>query len=315
MAQPLVRTVTVSTASVAPVLADALRCPTCASPVRLEATELVCTAEDHRYPIVDGVVVAIRDEELDAHAQYEHQRAYFDAEFATARDYRDEPWRLSYLRRLGAGGVLGAEGSTLIDVGVGGTGYTVIEAARRGMSAVGCDLSLAGLVSARRLAESAGVADRTLWVCCSAEKLPFASGAFDSAVAVAVFEHVPDDRAALQETARVLKPGGRAWVTVPHALRYINRIFRPSNRRHDRKLGHLRRYEAEELVAAGKDAGLEAEDVQFTGHAVKVAQLAADKALGRRAARLWWWCERRDLRRAGVPAGSMQLSVLFSRPG
>jgi SAM-dependent methyltransferase len=294
----------------------ALRCPSCSSSIRVGESEAVC-GEEHRFPVVEGVVVMIADEELDADPQYEHQRAYFDAEFATARDYRSEPWRLSYLDRLREAGVLGEGVSTLIDVGVGGSGYTVIEAARSGSFAIGCDLSLDGLVVARRLAVEAGIGDRTLWVCCSAERLPFASSWFDSAVAIAVLEHVPDDSAALAEIARVVKPGGCAWITVPHALRNINRVFRPANRRHDRRLGHLRRYEAESLSESGRPLGLEARDVQFTGHAVKALQLASSKVLrGRLGDRFWWWCERRDRRRDTVRAGSMQLSVLFSRrPG
>src|SRR5439155_8529259 len=133
------------------------------------------------------------------------------------------------------------------DVGVGGSGYTVIEAARAGHPAVGCDLSFEGLLAARSFAIAEGVEDRTLWICCSAEKLPLAPASFASALAIAVIEHVPDDLAALDEMARVLRPEGRAWVTVPHALRNISPIFRAPNRRHDRRLGHLRRYEAEAL--------------------------------------------------------------------
>jgi len=186
----------------------------------------------------------------------------------------------------------------------------VIEAARDGSLAVGCDLSLQGLASARRFAAAEGVADRTLWVCCSAERLPFASASFSSALAIALIEHVPDDDAALRELARVVQPGGCVWVTVPHALRNISPVFRIPNRRHDRKLGHLRRYESETLVEAGRRAGLVAEDVQFTGHAVKVMQLAAGRLLGDR---FWWWCEARDLRRSNVRRGSMQLSVVFRR--
>jgi SAM-dependent methyltransferase len=281
-----------------------LRCPQCGSEVELGASA-VCAA-GHDYPVVDGIPVFVSEETVARDPQYAGQRAYFDSEFQGYQQYALANWRLGYLERLRAAGVFDGP---LIDVGVGGSGYTVIEAARAGRPAIGCDLSLEGLFAARRFAEAEGVSGRTLWVCCSAEQLPLASAAFGSALAIAVLEHVPDDRAALRELARVLRPGGRAWVTVPHALRHISPVFRRANRRHDRQLGHLRRYEAETLVAQATEVGLEPVDVQFTGHPVKVLQLVA----GRLSDRLWWWCERRDRQRRDVRRGSMQLSVLFGR--
>lgn len=155
--------------------------------------------------------------------------------------------------------------------------------------------------------------DRTLWICCSAERLPLATEAFTSVLAIAVIEHIPDNMAALREAARVLQPDGHLWVTVPHALPSISPVFRLPNRLHDRRLGHLRRYDAETLVEAGDRLGLTAVDVQFTGHPIKVLQLAAARLLLPLRDRFWWWCEARDLRRAHVRRGSMQLSVLFRR--
>jgi SAM-dependent methyltransferase len=221
---------------------------------------------------------------------------------------------VSYLRRLDAAGALGGPGAPLVDVGVGGSGYTVIEAAKAGRPAVGCDLSLAGLRAAKRFAEAQGVADRVLFVCCSAEALPLASASFDVGLAIAVLEHVPADGAALDELARVLRPGGRAWVTVPHELRSFSPLLWPPNVVHDRRLGHLRRYGARGLVEAGRRRGLEPVDVQFTGHAVKLLQLAvAERLAGQGAERLWWWCERHDLARSGRRRGAMQLSAAFRR--
>jgi SAM-dependent methyltransferase len=46
----------------------------------------------------------------------------------------------------------------------------------------------------------------------SAEALPFAEGSFDGIWSVAVLEHVPRPEKALQEIARVLKPGGVAYL-------------------------------------------------------------------------------------------------------
>jgi SAM-dependent methyltransferase len=295
-------------------LSALLRCPSCDAALDVDTDEVACRSGNHRFPLVEGIPVLIEEGMLAADPQYEHQREYFDAEFVRYARYELERWRVSYLERLREARVLGRIEAPLVDVGVGGSGYTVIEAARAGYSAVGCDLSLDGLLAARRFAVSEGVAERTLWICCSAERLPFASEAFASALAIAVIEHVPNDLAALKEIARVLRPDGRAWVTVPHALRNISPIFRPANRRHDRLLGHLRRYEAEDLAETGRGLGLVAEETQFTGHAIKVLQLVAARVLpGHLGERFWWWCEARDLRRRRTRRGSMQLSVLFTR--
>jgi SAM-dependent methyltransferase len=288
-------------------LATLLRCPECRSEIVLH--DAATCARGHDYPIVRGVPVFLGEETLAGDPHYAQQRAYFDSEFRDYRRYRLENWRVAYLHRLREAEVLDGSDSPLVDVGVGGSGYTVIEAARAGRPAIGCDLSLEGLMVAREFARTEGVLERTLWVCCSAEKLPLASGCFGSALAIAVLEHVPDDRAALRELARVLQPSGRAWVTVPHGLRNISPVFRHANRRHDSRLGHLRRYETETLVDAARASGFEPVDIQFTGHGVKVLQLAVQRL----SDRLWWWCERRDRQRRSVRRGSMQLSVVFTR--
>jgi 2-polyprenyl-3-methyl-5-hydroxy-6-metoxy-1,4-benzoquinol methylase len=297
-------------------LSDLLRCPLCHSALTKSQTDLVCTAVEHphHFPFVDGLPVLTDAAAVEHDRHYELQRAYFDAEFARLHEYVLEPWRVSYLDRLRNASVLGTPGTLIVDVGVGGTGYTVIEHARLGGLAVGCDLSLEALRRARRFAEIEGVEERILWACCSAERLPLRSEAFDAVLAVAVFEHLPDDAAAMREAARVLRPGGRLWVTTPHALANIAPWFRPPNRVHDRRLGHLRRYESSDLANAARPLGLTVVDVQFTGHPIKVLQIAAGPiARTRPGRRLWWWCEARDLRRDRVRKGSMQVSVVMQR--
>ena len=50
----------------------------------------------------------------------------------------------------------------------------------------------------------------------AAEALPFADRSFDLILSHEVLEHVADDRRALEEIARLLRPGGRAVVFVPN---------------------------------------------------------------------------------------------------
>lgn len=48
-------------------------------------------------------------------------------------------------------------------------------------------------------------------------KLSFADDSFDVIICYHVLEHIPDDRAAIGELARVLKPGGIAFIQVPRS--------------------------------------------------------------------------------------------------
>ena len=64
-----------------------------------------------------------------------------------------------------------------------------------------------------------------------------------------LLEHVPDDRSALAEIARVLKPGRPAALVVPAGPRTFDY--------YDRFLGHERRYARGELADKCRAAGLE----------------------------------------------------------
>jgi SAM-dependent methyltransferase len=87
-------------------------------------------------------------------------------------------------------------------------------------------------------------------------QLPFVDAEFDRVVAAEVLEHIPDDRAAIAELARVLRPGGTMAVTVPRWLPE-KVCWALSDAYHEVEGGHVRIYTGDELVAKLRDAGLE----------------------------------------------------------
>ena len=48
--------------------------------------------------------------------------------------------------------------------------------------------------------------------------LPFGDGTFDTVISCETIEHVPDPYRAVRELARVLRPGGRLFLTTPNYL-------------------------------------------------------------------------------------------------
>jgi ubiquinone/menaquinone biosynthesis C-methylase UbiE len=81
--------------------------------------------------------------------------------------------------------------------------------------------------------------------------MPFEDESFSLVLATDIIEHVDDDRRALSEIRRVLKPGGHVLITVP--------AFPSLWGLHDEVSQHKRRYRAPTLLDLIRDAGLELE--------------------------------------------------------
>ena len=71
----------------------------------------------------------------------------------------------------------------------------------------------------------------------SADALPFPDGDFDCVICTEVLEHCPNPRGVMCEIARVLRTGGRAFITTPfllplHEMPYDYYRYTPSGLRH-----------------------------------------------------------------------------------
>jgi SAM-dependent methyltransferase len=155
-----------------------------------------------------------------------------------------------------------AAGDVLLDLGAGG-GRHAFEAARRGAKVVPVDLGAGDLKDAAAVLlgmVAEGAIDPSTYLGCvngDATTLPFPDGAFDRVIASEVFEHIPDDAAAMREVTRVVRAGGTVAITIP---RYgPERVCWAINDEYHAPFvagGHVRIYRWSEIVALGRGAGL-----------------------------------------------------------
>ena len=150
----------------------------------------------------------------------------------------------------------------MLDAGAG-FGRHAFALARDGANVVALDYAL-GEVEATRatfaaMAEAGEIAEERFvgGLRGDATRLPFADSIFDRVITSEVLEHIEADTTAINEFARVLKPGGTFAATVPTWLpEKINWML--SDEYHAPKSigGHVRIYSATELKAKLRSAGL-----------------------------------------------------------
>jgi SAM-dependent methyltransferase len=99
----------------------------------------------------------------------------------------------------------------VVDVGCG-EGRITRELGRRGYATVGIDVA-AGLVQLARARDAGGE-----YRVAAAERLPFDDASFDVVVAFNVLMSVDDPACAIDEAARVLRPGGHLCASIVHPL-------------------------------------------------------------------------------------------------
>jgi ubiquinone/menaquinone biosynthesis C-methylase UbiE len=101
-----------------------------------------------------------------------------------------------------------APGMRVLDVAAGKGTSALFLARTFGCAVVGVDYADASVREAAASAEAAGLAHLVRFEQGDAERLDFPNGAFDAAICECAFCTFPDKRAAAQELARVLSPGG-----------------------------------------------------------------------------------------------------------
>jgi SAM-dependent methyltransferase len=249
-----------------------LVCPRDRRPLSKVSGELHCDA-GHRYPVVDGIPILLRDDIPDIHPYFERSRqagaATHVAAAATAADDVDpfvqqEIVKTNGILYRGTEGHLsrypipvfpleGGAGKKLLDIGCN-WGRWCIAASRNGWDAVGVDPSLEAVQAAYRVSRQLGTQPE--FVTADGRSLPFPEASFDVVYSYSVLQHFSkeDARASLAEAARVVRPGGRVFIQMANLLG-VRQIYNEvrDKIRGERNVFRVRRWLPGELLATFKD--------------------------------------------------------------
>ncbi len=137
-------------------------------------------------------------------------------------------------------------GDRILDMGCGSGRHTAEAYMQEGVVAVGSDRNPGDLASAKErllFHDALGETGGGIWGLAAGDitRLPFKDNSFDLVICSEVLEHIPNDRKAVAELTRVLKPGKQLVVSVPRQL--PERIcWLLSREYHEVPYGHIRIY-------------------------------------------------------------------------
>jgi cyclopropane fatty-acyl-phospholipid synthase-like methyltransferase len=103
--------------------------------------------------------------------------------------------------------------ATLVDLGCGAGGPGLWIAARAGAQMIGIDISAVAVAQAAARAKALGLSASATFRVADLEQTGLDDGIADAIVSIDALQYAPDKLAALQEAARLLRPGARLALT------------------------------------------------------------------------------------------------------
>jgi ubiquinone/menaquinone biosynthesis C-methylase UbiE len=238
---------------------------------------------------------------------HQHQIRYFDNEYSGMTKYRLETWQKNYVQRMKKYMLdKDMKGKTLIDI-ASGSGYIAIEMAKLGMKVIATDMSPVAISHLNKNKKKFNLRNLKI-IECKAEKIPLKNGSVDYVVANAILEHIPDEAATVTEWKRILKKDGKMFITVPLKFRFIWPFLWPVNWLHDKRIGHLRRYDYDDLKHKFR---LPVVRCFYTGHLVKVLGILASIVMKSKYNEKYFEAE--DEKLTDRRYGANNISIIFSK--
>jgi 2-polyprenyl-3-methyl-5-hydroxy-6-metoxy-1,4-benzoquinol methylase len=110
------------------------------------------------------------------------------------------------------------EGREVLEIGCGRGGFSCWLAARANIrQQIAMDYSQGAIDKARAYAAGVGLGS-IVWEHGDIQNIARPDGVFDTVISCETIEHVPDPARAVRELARVLRPGGRLFLTTPNYM-------------------------------------------------------------------------------------------------
>jgi ubiquinone/menaquinone biosynthesis C-methylase UbiE len=154
-----------------------------------------------------------------------------------------------YLQR----GISFKPGEKVLEAGCG-DGLILLNLIRHfSIKGYGVDFSTDALEHARRLFQARHVPAELIQA--DIRTMPFPDNYFDKVVSLGVIEHLEDPKQALQELARVLKPGGVAIIMTPNklSLGFFDRLYQEATAQW--AFGYQREFTPSDLRTMALDSG------------------------------------------------------------
>lgn len=241
-------------------------CPKCKLDLKITDNKLQCRSCRRKYEIRNGIPVLFSQKELSAHLR--GQQKYFAKETENSPAGNNfSPWQKSYQERFQKY-CLTKRGEFFVDVG-SGSGYLAVWAALWGLQVLAYDLNFKSLSRLAVFKKQLKLTNLYL-TCGDAQEMGIKDELADVIAINAVLEHLPQETEAVREITRIAKRKARLMVTVPLAYRYIFPLFLSLNFIHDKRIGHLRRYDP--LSIKTKFGDWKTIKIIYTGHLNKVVK-------------------------------------------